>query len=211
MTQAARRLAGKLDALDIISFTVGPTQFIPKILRMAEQMALLLGERTPLWQSRDGLVGAGRMRLSGHEVYYSHLGPRALQLFDVQELIRGFESMTESLPLLLLSECPGFEPSLQAEEAGLVFVAGRLRALQEERKQAGLRLISVAHEVAVGGVYLMHGLSASFRAVTPGTQFYDTIPERPPVPLPQVLGRKLIDAIVPETVLSAWIRACLEK
>jgi hypothetical protein len=165
-----------------------------------------LGERIPLWQSADGRMAAGRLTLGAGEILYSHLGNRLVTLADIQALAEVLETHpAPGVPLLLLSNCPGFEADPQAEARGLVLEAGRYRALQQARKQAGGLILSYVWEIGVGGTYLMHGLAAQYRAGDPDARFHDTLPSRPAVPMNQVLARGLVDSLVSPTGLAGWL------
>jgi acetyl-CoA carboxylase beta subunit len=132
-------------------------------------------------------------------------------LQDIIGLIGFMGSLKQGYPLLLLSACPGFVMCHHEEADGLVFYAGQYRALQQQQKQNGRLTLSMIRNIAVGGTYLMHGLVAQNRIAMPGTQFYDTVRTRSPVPLAQVLARGLIDAIVPEEQLSDWLYQTLAQ
>jgi hypothetical protein len=179
---------------------------------MIDDLPLLLpAPRTIRWQSPDGHLETGSVQDTAHPYYYASLGPRAVGLLDIQPLIAFLEQLEHTWPLLLLSCCPGFATSDTDEANGLVFYAGQYRALQQQYKQQGRLLISYLYKVAVGGTYLMHGLSAHHRAAAPDTRFHDTIPAYPAVPLPLVLERGLIDAIIPPAEFPPWLSACLSK
>ena len=77
----------------------------------------------------------------------------------------------------MLSESPGFAVDPASEASGeLVLAAGEYRALQQHYKDRGGRLFSVVHQQAVGGTYLIHGLSAPVRLATEDTLFYGGLP-----------------------------------
>jgi hypothetical protein len=178
---------------------------------MTEPLSLLSRQRNILWQSPDQHMEAGFIRRDECPAYYASLGPRAVTLQDIQAFIQILEQLEHDWPLLLLSNCPGFASLDTGEANGLVFYAGHYRALQQQHKQQGRLLLSYLYEVAVGGTYLMHGLSAQHRAAAPDTRFHDTVPAYPTVPLPQVLERGLIDAIIPLAEFPQWLSACLSK
>jgi hypothetical protein len=169
------------------------------------------GAAQPQWQSPDGLMEAGTTRVNAWEVGYINLGPRLLMGEDLQGMIQFLQVIPVDKPLLLLSNCPGFALSPVAEAEGLVFTAGAYRALLQERKAAGGLIFSYLEDIAVGGVYLMHGLVAQCRAAAEGTQFFDTVPSRPAVPLSQALDRGLLDEILPEGTLEPWLTTLLSK
>jgi hypothetical protein len=169
------------------------------------------GNRLRRWQSPDHLVEAGEASLNGFTYAYASLGPRPIGVSDVKLLIHVLKSLPERLPLVLLSCCPGFTLSSTEETQGLVFYAGAYRALQQQRKANGGLILSYAAQVAVGGIYLMHGLAAQRRAAAEGTVFYDTVPSRPAVALAQAQARGLLDAIIPPSALESWITAELAE
>lgn len=143
--------------------------------------------------------------------HYASLGARPVTLSEIQAFIQILEQDEALAPLLLLSCCPGFASSQADEKAGLVFYAGQYRALQQHHKQQGRLLLSYIHQVAVGGTYLMHGLSAHHRAAAPDTLFHDTVPTSPVVPIPAVLAQGLIDAIVFPAEFPHWLNSHLAK
>jgi hypothetical protein len=145
------------------------------------------GVRQNHWQSLDALMETGTSTLAGQTYGYINLGPRSL------------------------SNCPGFSLSEEEEQQGLVFEAGHYRSLQQQRKEEGGLILSYLEEIAVGGIYLMHGLSAQYRVAAENTVFYDTVPSRPPVPLHQVETRGLLDEIIPIGTLELWLTTTLNK
>jgi hypothetical protein len=169
----------------------------------------LLEERSPVRQSEDGLMEAGTALFSGIPLQYSLLGGRLLTLEDIEGLLGFFRQLDPARPLLLISSCPGFSATSEEEAEGLVFQAGELRRCQQVFKQHGGRMVSVLHRMAVGGVYLMHGLSAQRRLALEDTVFHDTVPSRLPVPLHQALERGLLDEIVPAEHLRIRLKALL--
>lgn len=177
---------------------------------MSETLINLFKKRESFWESPDGLTEAGTAALNGLALQYSSLGNRLVTLGDIQGLLGFFRQLDTAKPLLLLSCCPGFSASPEEEAEGLVFEAGKLRACQQEFRQNGGLIVSIAESNCVGGVYLMHGLSAQRRLIIEGTVFHDTVPSRPPVSLEQVLARGLVDAILPSAdpgrLLEAEIR-----
>jgi len=158
-----------------------------------------------LWQSPDGLMAAGEAQLSQWRYGFASLGPRLLTHEDIQGLVEAVKAIPVEKPLLLLSNCPGFALSPEEEAEGMVFTAGAYRALQQERKASGGLILSYIEQIAVGGVYLMHGLSAQYRAVEENTVFYDTVPSRPPVPLAKAQAKGLLDEILPAEKLESWL------
>lgn len=172
-------------------------------------MILAPEQRSPTWQSPDDYMEAGTAQAGNLPFYYISLGNRPVVLDDVQALIRFMGQLNQAMPLLLLSNCPGFEPSTEAERQGLVFYAGQYRSLQQQERETGRLILSYAHQIAVGGTYLMHGLSANVKALAPDTRFHDSIPSRPPVPIPQVVARGLADVIVPPADFPNWLEAQL--
>lgn len=168
-----------------------------------------LDTREPVWQSADGLMEAGNARLSTIPLQYSSLGDRLLTLADIQGLLGFFKHLDPARPLLLISCCPGFSATPEEEAGGLVFQAGELRRCQQIFKQHGGRIVSMLHRMAVGGVYLMHGLSAQQRLALEDTVFHDTVPSRPAVPLHRALERGLLNEIVPAENLLPRLKALL--
>ena len=158
-----------------------------------------------LWQSPDALMAVGQAQLHHWSYGYVSLGPRLLSLADLQGVIQALKALAEAYPLLLLSNCPGFALSPSEEAQGLVFQAGAYRAWQQARKAREGLSLSYLEQIAVGGVYLMHGLSAQHRAAVEDTLFYDTVPSRPPVPLAQAQAKGLVDEILPEGKLENWV------
>jgi hypothetical protein len=179
---------------------------------------LLPDVRTILWQSADSQIDqqmeAGLVRDIVSYDYIS-LGHRPVTLADIQAILQVLEQLDEPdksrEPLLLLSCCPGFVPSPTDEADGLVFYASQYRVWQQRQKQQGRLLLSYIHQVAVGGTYLMHGLSAQHRAASPDTQFHDTVPAYPAVPLQAVLEQGLIDTIIPLAEFPRWLTYCLSQ
>jgi hypothetical protein len=169
------------------------------------------GVRRKHWQSPDGMVEAGEAQVGDFTYAYLNLGPRLASCADIQALIQFLKETSTARPLLLLSSCPGFELSLSEEAEGLVFYAGAYRALLQERKASGGLILSYIEQIAVGGVYLMHGLAAQHRAAAEGTLFYDTVPSRPPVTLAQAQARGLLDQIIPQHLLESWLLAAVEQ
>jgi len=154
-----------------------------------------------------GLCHAGKIPF-----YYASLGNRPVLLSDIQALIRFLENTLETTqphPLLLLSCCPGFAALPEEEEQGLVAYAGQYRALQQSYKQTGRQVFSYIHQIAVGGTYLMHGLSATCKVADPQTVFYDTIPSCPPVALSDAVNHGLVDEAVPPGNLMDWLETRL--
>lgn len=149
------------------------------------------------WQSPDGLMAVGQATLQGQGYAYINLGSRLLDLRDLQAVTPFLKAFPIELPLVLFSNCPGFTLSAEAEAQGLVFYAGEYRALQQQRKAQGGLIISYLEDIAVGGVYLMHGLSAQHRLACENTEFHDTIPSQPAIPLDEVLDKGLVDEILP--------------
>jgi hypothetical protein len=167
-----------------------------------------LNRHKALWKSPDGIMQAGAAQIAEVRFYYSLLGERLVNRDDVQGLIEFMERIDPNFPLLLLSNCPGFDETPVTEGKSLVVLAGRYRHLQQMFKRQG-RIFSYIYDVAVGGVYLMHGMSAQFRAAAPNTIFHDTVPNRPPVPLADALGKGLLDVILPPEAFPEWIYANL--
>lgn len=132
------------------------------------------------WTSPDTMVRAGEAELKGKPVWYAFLGKRPVSLKDIDGLLQFMKEkvMPSAIkkPLLLLSSCPGFAPDVLSEERGLVFFVGHYRRCQQEWRDAGNTIISAIDEVAVGGTYLFHGMSAAMRLATPQTKFYGTLP-----------------------------------
>lgn len=174
-------------------------------------MILPPSQRNPTWQSPDGAMETGLTYVAESPVYYILLGNRPVTLSDVQAFIACMGQLQHRHPLLLISHCPGFEPSAAAESQGLVFYAGRYRAQQQQERQAGRLILSYAHQIVVGGTYLMHGLSASIKAIAPDTRFHDSIPSRPPVPVPEVIARGLADTMVTPADFTEWVNTCLKR
>jgi len=169
------------------------------------------GTRQMNWQSSDGFMETGTAILAKQTYGYISLGPRPIIGRDIQSCIQFLEGLPVVHPLLLLSNCPGFALSEEEERQGLVFEAGNYRAVQQQRKDTGGLILSYVEEIAVGGIYLMHGLSAQYRVAAENTIFYDTVPSRPPVPLQQVKARGLLDEIVPLGTLELWLTTLLSK
>lgn len=167
-------------------------------------------QSTSTWQSPDGMMETGLCTVGRHSIYYASLGNRPVSLADIKACILFMESLTQPYPLLLMSNCPGFELSPTAEAQGLVFFAGHYRALQQQHRQAGRLIISYAYRMAVGGTYLMHGLSASIKALAPDTVFHDTVSSRPPVPIAQVIARGLADEAVTIEDFPIWLEKHLQ-
>ncbi len=168
--------------------------------------------RSIQWQSPDGLMEAGLCHMKNYPFYYASLGNRPILLTDIQALIRFLENTLETAqprPLLLLSCCPGFAALPEEEGQGLVAYAGQYRALQQCYKQTGRQILSYIHQIAVGGTYLMHGLSATRKAADPQTVLYDTIPSRPPVALSDAINRGLVDKTVSQGNLMDWLETQL--
>lgn len=166
-----------------------------------------------VWHSEDGAMHTGFGRAGERPFAWCALERRAVTLGDVRRLCAFMQELIDGplgRPLLLYSSSSGFETNPEAEAQGLVFAAGRLRALYETYKHSHGPVLSVLDELAVGGVYLMHGLNAHIRVATPGTRFYDTVPTEEPVPLAQVLKRGLIDDLVPARALPGWLETTLE-
>jgi len=132
------------------------------------------------WTSPDGMVRAGEAELKGKPVWYGFLGKRPVSLRDIDGLLQFMKERVmpanTKKPLLLLSCCPGFAPDVLAEERGLVFFVGHYRRCQQEWRDAGNKIISAIDDVAVGGTYLFHGMSAPTRLATPQTRFYGALP-----------------------------------
>ncbi len=157
-------------------------------------MFLALEAVTPFFQSADGAVEAGFAELGPWPVYYAYLGNRPLRASDLQGLVDFMTHLLETPPdhpLLLLSNCPGIEADLEAEQQGMVFQAGEYRRLQQDWKAQGGQLISVIHERAVGGTYLLHGLAAEVRVAVADTQLYGALP---PEQYQVVTGKKYMEA-----------------
>lgn len=169
------------------------------------------GAQRKHWQSPDGMMEAGEAQVGELTYTYLNLGPRPVRSADIQALSRFLKETPIEWPLLLHSSCPGFELSLSEEAEGLVFYAGAYRALQQERKALGGLILSYIEQIAVGGVYLMHGLSAQYRAAAEDTLFYDTVPSRPPVTLAQAQARGLLDQIIPQHSLESWLLAAVAQ
>lgn len=164
------------------------------------------------WQSPDGLMEAGLYQSETIPFYYASLGNRPVQLGDIQALIRVLEAMlrnSSGYPLLLLSCCPGFAALSEEEAQGLVIYAGQYRALQQRYKESKGPILSYIHQIAVGGTYLMHGLSATHKAADPDTIFHDSVPSRPLVALSDALSRGLIDEICPQADWMNWLESRL--
>jgi|GEM_PF-2119762 len=169
------------------------------------------GTRQISWQSSDGLMETGTAQLAKQTYGYISLGPRPINGMDIQSCIQFLGGLPVAHPLLLLSNCPGFALSIEDEQQGLVFKAGNYRAVQQQRKDTGGLILSYVEEIAVGGIYLMHGLSAQYRVAADNTVFYDTVPSRPPVPLQQAKARGLLDEIIPTGTLELWLTTLLSK
>lgn len=170
--------------------------------------------RSILWQSPDGLMEAGLYQSKTIPFYYASLGNRPVQLTDIQGFIYFLQDSLNTAhahPLLLLSCCPGFAASQEEEAQGLVIYAGQYRALQQRYKEAKGPILSYIYQVAVGGTYLMHGLSATHKAADPATVFHDTVPSRPPVALSDVLSRGLVDTTCPQADWMRWLESHLAR
>lgn len=143
-------------------------------------MFVELEKQKDFWASPDALVRAGEAQLNNKPVWYAWMGKRPVSLSDIDGLLRFMKERViptkKKKPLLLLSNCPGFAPDVLAEERGLVFFVGHYRRCQQEWRDAGNTIISAIDDVAVGGVYLIHGMAASTRLATPQTRFYGALP-----------------------------------
>lgn len=142
----------------------------------------ILTLREICWQSPDQLVNLGMADIEGVEVVYSWLGDRFMRHEDVAGLQVQFASLMQKLseksgslpPLLLLSNCPGFDPQTIMPETA--FKAGAYRNAQQQWRDTGAKLISVALGQLVGGTYLMHGLSAPVRLGIKGLSITGGLP-----------------------------------
>ncbi len=147
------------------------------------------GQESILWQSTDGLMVSGMGSLAGKSFYYSSLGPRPITLKEVVALRQTLESQffgdffesphkspKSKKPILFISACPGFLPDAQSESAGLVFEVAHFRNRQQQCRDFDIPILSITHEVLVGGIHMMHGFLASTRLITPDTQIYGALP-----------------------------------
>lgn len=158
-------------------------------------MFLPLSKIETIWKSQDGLVQAGFALLGDIiPVSFAWLGPREIVLSDIvglQSFLTSLEApRSDNPPLLLLSETPGFQPNVTDEASGLALEAARYRRLQQEYRDCGGQIISVARRIVVGGTYLVHGLAAPHRLVTSGSRIYGGLP---PQASQAVLGEKTSD------------------
>lgn len=175
-------------------------------------MFLPLRDVRPVWQRNDTQTQAGTAVCACQPVLYVSLGTGTVGAADLKSLtsaVRRLDEAPLTKPLLLGSECSGFEAgNSDIENAEVALWAGQFRRVLDETREKGRLLVSVTATVSVGGVFLMQALAANRRAAMVGTRFYDTVPLRDPVPLEAVCQAGLLDAVVTPEALSAWLKGC---